>query len=233
VRPREADETHSGDQLEGFRLRTALELHDGVLQTLTGAALQIAVARKLLRSQPDRADEVLERLGSSVSAEQQELRLYVDELKGASSEWTDDSRGFAQRVATLLDRVGAIWEIEVASESSGDLALNPALSRQLVRMVQEATVNSARHSRASRVNVHIQANESRIILTISDDGHGFTFLGSYSDADLREQRLGPLSLKHRVWDAEGQIGINSTTEGSVVRIEVPVTSKTGRQEDGA
>jgi len=56
------------EQMAGLRLRTAMELHDGILQTLTGASLQIATARRLVHTDPAAAEEVLEALGQSVAA---------------------------------------------------------------------------------------------------------------------------------------------------------------------
>ena len=88
-------EAQLSQQMAELRLATAMELHDGILQILTGAAFQIAAAQRVVRQDPARAEEVLAELAQSVSAEQRELRLFVDEIKGEtpSSRWGRGTRG--------------------------------------------------------------------------------------------------------------------------------------------
>lgn len=216
------------NELAELRLRTALELHDGILQTLTGATLQIAVARKLLRNDPAAAEQVLAELGKSVSAEQQEMRMYVDEVKGGPSPaWADEGLGVADRIAALLDRVGAIWGVATSVDVAVGDGLTPEVVRRVLRVVQEATVNSARHGAARRVSVAVAADGHDVAIRVADDGRGFPFFGRYEHDALREQRLGPISLKHRVEEAGGRIAIESTPHGATVLVRMPAARGLG------
>ncbi len=199
-----------------------MELHDGILQTLTGAKLQIAVARKLVRRDPAAAEAVLAKLEDSVAAEQQEMRLYVDELKGRAPVWTDGTLGLTERVDALLDRVGAIWGLTTTADTQVTAQIGGELGRQILRIIQEATVNAARHSEAKKVAVSVELDGPDVTISITDDGLGFSFLGSYDNDALNEKRLGPLSLKHRVEETGGRISINSTPLGSTVFVRLPV-----------
>ena len=210
------------NEMAELRLRTARELHDGILQTLTGASLQIAVARRLMRKDAEAADQVLSTLGEAVAAEQQEMRLYVDEMKGRAAIWTDGTRRIGDRVAALLDRLGSIWGVTTTIETDFDGELGGEVGRQILRIVQESTGNAARHGGARNIGVAIRKGEGKVTIVIKDDGGGFSFLGEYDHEALREQRLGPLSLKHRVEDAGGRIGILSTAGGAVVTVDLPI-----------
>jgi len=210
-----------------LQLRTAMELHDGILQTLTGAKLQIAVARKLVRTDPDAAEKVLDNLGNSVAAEQQEMRLYVDELKGRAPAWIDGTLGLTQRIEALLDRVGAIWGLTATAETNVTGLIGGELGRQVLRIIQEATVNAARHSSAKAVSVSVKPDGPDLTISVADDGNGFSFLGNFDHKALKEQRLGPLSLKHRVEETGGRISINSTPQGSTVFVRLPVVLEEG------
>jgi len=205
-----------------LRLRTAMELHDGILQTLTGASLQIAVARRLVRQDPTAAEELLATLGETVRAEQQEMRLYVDEVKGENPLWPDGDPSLAGRIAAMLDRVRAIWGLSASLEGDIEDDLPAEVGRRILRIIQEATVNAARHGLAKTVTVTVGRDGPAITIRIADDGHGFPFLGDFDGDALREKRLGPLSLKHRVEDAGGRLSILSTRGGATVCVWIPV-----------
>lgn len=209
-------------EMAELRLRTAMELHDGILQTLTGASFQIAVARRLVRQDPARAEEVLAALAQSVSAEQQEMRLYVDEVKGRSPLWADGGLDLERRIEEMLERVSVIWGLAAVSRVRLPDGLSPETERRLVRITQEATVNAARHGGARSVNVSVGLDGHELVLEVSDDGHGFSFQGEFDDAELRARRLGPLSLKHRVAEAGGTLSIVSTPVGATLAVRIPL-----------
>ena len=213
-------------EMAEFRLRTALELHDGILQTLTGASFQIAAARRLVGQDPAAAEEVLAALARGVSAEQQELRLYVDEIKGQDALVDGALPDLEDRIRGMLDRVTVIWGVEAKAEVHVPEGLGVERERQLVRLVQEAVVNAARHGGAMSVEVTVEATGSDIGIRVSDDGHGFSFLGDFDHEVLKERRLGPLSLKRRVDSVGGRISILSTHQGSTLTLRVPVEGMT-------
>ena len=212
-------------EMSELRLRTAMELHDGILQTLTGASLQIAVARRLVRQDPVAAEELLATLGETVRAEQQEMRLYVDEVRGQNPLWPDGDHSMGGRIAAMLDRVRAIWGVSTCLETDVEDGLPEEMGRRVLRIIQEATVNAARHGLARAVAVKVGRDGPGITIRVADDGRGFPFLGDFDADALREKRLGPLSLKHRVEDAGGRLSVLSTRGGATVRIWLPVRSE--------
>ena len=62
------------------RLRLARDLHDGVLQTLTGAALQLQTARRLLARDAAAAEERLSQVQRIIAAGQNDLRFFIQQL---------------------------------------------------------------------------------------------------------------------------------------------------------
>jgi len=209
-------------EMAELRLRTALELHDGILQTLTGATLQLAVARRLVGTNPAAAEKVLVGLGDSIAAEQQEMRLYVDELKGSSPAWAGGTLELPERIEALLDRVGMIWGLTFSLEVRAPEGLGGEFGRRILRIIQEATVNAARHGAAKAISVSVAVDGPDLTISIADDGTGFSFFGKYDNETLKEKRLGPLSLKHRVEETGGRISIASTPQGSTVYVRLPL-----------
>ncbi len=212
-------------EMAELRLRTTMELHDGVLQTLTGASLQIEVARRLLRKDPDAAEQILYAVGEGIGAEQREIRLYVDEVKGHAPAWTDGSLALPERIETILKRVGMIWGVAISVDARVTVGVSAELGRQILRIVQESTVNAARHGAAKAVSVSVSLDGPEITITVTDNGKGFSFVGEYDNKALKEQRLGPLSLKHRVEEAGGSICINSAPGRSTVVVRLPLSKE--------
>jgi signal transduction histidine kinase len=87
----------------------------------------------------------------------------------------------------------------------------------LLRVVQEALHNIAKHSRAALVQVQLSGISRDLVLTISDDGVGF---------DLTRVRntvgLGLVSMRERMHLVGGRFDISSKP-GSGTRIQARVT----------
>lgn len=217
---RRHDEARNREEAE-LRLRTAGELHDGVLQMLTATSLQLEVARRLVKSDPDAAQEVLRRLDEGVRAEQREMRLFVDEMKIEEPLWAEGRLPLAERVDDMLHRISAIWGVETSLACDLPHAFDAEFERLVLRVIQEAVVNAARHGGAGSVSVRMADEGRAVAIELEDDGHGFPFQGDYSDRELRDQRLGPVSLKRRVRQGGGQMTIRSMPTGSWIRIDFP------------
>src|SRR5437868_2516010 len=67
------------------RVRLARELHDGVLQALTGATLQLEALSRLIDENPNAARNRLQVIERLIMEEQQELRTWIQKLKPASA----------------------------------------------------------------------------------------------------------------------------------------------------
>jgi signal transduction histidine kinase len=207
------------------RLRLARELHDGVLQALTGLALQAGRLRKLMARDPAQAESVLEEIEEAVLTEQRALRSVVEELKpGHTIEGSEpDCAGRLREVAT---RVAAQWDVRVHLELAQDTPPLPRrLSREVCRMAQESMVNAIRHGAAKDVRLQWGADADHVNLTVAYAGRGFaTFRGRHDLESLNRMKAGPLSLKQRVSELRGALIINSDDDGASVDIAIPLTS---------
>ena len=65
------------------RIRLARDLHDGALQSLTGIALRLAAARRLLDENGVEGRERLAEVQRLIAAEQRDFRFFIQELKPA------------------------------------------------------------------------------------------------------------------------------------------------------
>jgi len=74
---------------------------------------------------------------------------------------------------------------------------------------------------ASEVSVAIGAENGRVQIVVTDNGHGFPFQGEYDHATLTALQLGPVMLKERVESLGGTLAIGSTPAGARLDIKLP------------
>jgi signal transduction histidine kinase len=201
------------------RMRLARELHDGIAQSLAGAALQISGVRRTLGADPAAASR-LDDIETLLVHEQRELRLFMQELRPSSTVFEREG-ALPHRLDELCARVSRLWGIEVEAVATGELAA--PLAWEVYRLVQEALVNAARHAGATRVQVTVASTEDGARLRIADDGRGFPFRGAYDLATLNARAIGPVSLKERVAALRGDLLVRSSDQGTVIEISIPAS----------
>jgi signal transduction histidine kinase len=200
------------------RIRVSRDLHDGVLQALTGIRLELQAIAETVGPNADR----LRALERALAIEQRELRLFIDELKPAA-------RGMAEAdpVATRLNemcaRFSVEWKIPVTLRvTPPDIALPRTVEQALRLMIHEGVSNALKHGHPSRVAIDVETNESQLKVAITDDGLGFPFRGRLEHEELAGFSAGPVSLRERVGALDGRLSVESRPTGSRVEFVIPV-----------
>jgi signal transduction histidine kinase len=203
-------------ELSEERARFARELHDGVLQSLTGLALQLRAVRRLLDSDPAAARDQLEELENQVAAEQADMRFFVQQMKPLAVAGNEVNAALTAHLRALGERMQRQWglRIELTVEPLAR-QLSEALAHASFRIVQEALANAARHGAATGAQVRLATTGEQLHLTVADNGRGFAFRGRYDLAALDAMGQGPASL-------EGELAIESTPSGARLEIALPL-----------
>ncbi|MGE2726280.1 sensor histidine kinase [Mycolicibacterium pulveris] len=166
-----ADERHNREVAE--------HLHDGPLQTLLAARLELDEVRE--RS----ADPALESVHAALQQTATALRFTVTQLH--------------PQVLAQLGLAPAIRELLRRFESRGDYTVladlddvgKPESQQLLYRAARELLANIHKHAGATTVRIGLSRRNDRIVLTVDDDGTGF-------DPAIVEQYV-----------ADGHIGLGS------------------------
>jgi len=212
------------------RLHLARNLHDGVLQSLTGAAIHLATIPRLLDQEPLKAREHLRDVQQLLVAEQQDLRCLIQALRPSLAANPETPFALAPRLKGLGEHLERLWDVAVDMRLEGlERALPGALSHGLYLMIHEALINTARHAGASSVCVALSVQDTSVQLMGRDNGHGFPFHGHYDLAALTALSLGPRMLRERVVSLGGHFTIDSTAAGACLSITVPL-GRPGAQE---
>lgn len=208
------------------RVRFARDLHDGVVQSLTGAALRLGTLPTLFEKDPQAARRTVEEVGELIAEEQRALRRFVEATRDAGRAVTPP---LSRQLPEILASVERHWGVRITWENSLERsAISPLLGEEIFYMVREAAVNSARHGKASTVSVRIAMGEDgQVAVVVEDDGQGFPFSGRYGLAELKRLRRGPRSLRDRVSALGGDLTLDSSEGGSRLEISLPAVSDDG------
>jgi NarL family two-component system sensor histidine kinase LiaS len=149
------------------RDRLARDLHDTVKQHLFAAAMQLGAAKAHLQRQPERAEACLTEASELVGTSQRELVSLLQELRPRAlrGPWPEPLR---QQVESWSARTGISADVRLDAGP-----MSPTTAEALLRILQEALANVARHSGASRVRVWLgSTGPERQALVVEDDGRG-------------------------------------------------------------
>jgi signal transduction histidine kinase len=205
------------------RVRLARDLHDSLLQSQTGVALQLVAARRLLDRDPVVGKQRLADVQQQLERDELELRTFVSRLRPAARPVIPAALSLAERLDELRQRVERQWEIHVRLQLDATDGLPDELLEGTYRLAQESVVNAARHADASIIDVRVTQSNGHLELRIADDGRGFPFQGTYDLAALNGMNEGPLTLKERVADLGGDLTLVSAESGTELLITLPLT----------
>ncbi len=157
---------------ENERRRIALDLHDGLGQTLSLVKLSIEEAtRSMSTGSSGQAAQTLAGLGPTVKSALTELRRISMNLRPST---LDDLGILATLSWYFREFESACPELHLQREVSVAEADVPDLLKiTIFRIVQEATGNALKHAKADRLRVRLKSQEGALILLIEDNGQGF------------------------------------------------------------
>lgn len=217
-------------QLEAMReerRRMSRDIHDGILQALTAAALELEAAARLIDSDPVTARGCVLAVCELIGNEQRELRALIHATATESSTSVSISE-IAAVLETVRDRIGKQWGLRVELTIAGHGTVPRDLADDIYSIVQEGLANVARHARAQTARVSLSLLD-RVKVMIADDGCGFRFHGRYELTDLVSRNIGPVSLRERVAARRGSLVLTSAPSGSRLEISLSCTQPRARR----
>lgn len=208
------------------RVRFARDLHDGLLQSLTGTALQLEAIRHALPHDPDTARKRLEEIQHLIVAEQRNIRSYIRELKPVALLASRAQADLGATLRSLPGRMERQWGLRVDLRVTGDLRESEAagLGHHIGHIVHEALANAARHGGASAARVDVEERADHVAISVSDNGRGFPFRGRYDLPALDAMGAGPVTLKERIAALRGGLVVDSTDGGARLEMVLPLSA---------
>jgi signal transduction histidine kinase len=191
------------------RQSIASVLHDGAAQQVFAAVLGVRAARQAghpASSELGECQEVLE-----------QALLQLRTLSHLLHPPLLDEAGLGPALRAYVAGFNIRSGLALALEGAEGLArLSPEAEHALFRMVQEALLNVLRHSGGARARVRVEQDDTRVHVTVSDEGHGFPVA---TRPGL--PTVGLASMRQRLLQVGGSVELRSGATGTEVRASVP------------
>ena len=193
---------------EEERRRIRRDLHDGLGPTLASLRLQLAAARRLLGSDPDRADDILADVVGQMNQTTSEIRRLVYDLRPPLL----DELGLIAAIRNHPGSLGAV-EVDVAPDELPPLPA--AVEVALYRIATEAIHNAVRHSGGQHCHVRIRVEDASVHMTVTDDGRGLP--------DPLVAGVGVSGIRERASEIGGTVDwVTGADGGTTVVTDVPL-----------
>lgn len=204
--------SHLVQAQEDERARIAADVHDDSVQALAAVELRLQVMhQQLVTANPDLLDDCGE-LQVAVRGASERLRHLLFDLESPARR-TDLATALEEAAAFVLEDAVA-WDVEVRDEP----ALSTADRVTAYRVAKEAITNARKHARASRVVIRLGVLDGGLLLTVTDDGHGFRV----DEADPQPGHLGLPGMRDRAAVAGGRLEVSSEPgTGTTVTLWLP------------
>jgi signal transduction histidine kinase len=191
------------------RVKLERDIHDGAQQHLVALAINLQLAASLIDEEPTRAETVLDQQGAAAVR--------------AKTVLTQLSRGIYPQLLVQEGLAGALSHVATSSGLPVVVSVDPftrpepEIEEALYFCCLEAVQNSAKHSGASQITIHVGPVErTGVHVTIEDNGAGFDGQGASAPPGR-----GFVNMHDRMDAIGGSILISSaTTRGTRISLSV-------------
>jgi PAS domain S-box-containing protein len=153
------------------RERIAMDIHDGVIQSLYAVALSLSAHERLLDVEAEETRQALQRARMQISNIIQEIREVIFDLRQHRRQLPDLQTGLKSLATEPFGHT--LIHVDLELEDGTDRFLDPVRVNSILYIAREAMSNVIRHAGASRVMIRLARMEEKLVLTIRDNGRGF------------------------------------------------------------
>ena len=223
---------HQAGRLEE-RERLARDIHDTLAQGLSSIVLlaragraSASTAEAASPESKNAATDVFSTIEDTARDNLAEARRFVRDLTApsAQADLPDAITEILQRMRRRGSGLGESTEFRVNFSGDTHRRLPESVVTAVVRCVQEALNNVAKHAHADHAVVSVAVLGDELTVDIFDDGRGFDPVQTPQRASSHGYGLG--GIKQRIAALSGTVNIESAPgEGTVVAARIPLTSQ--------
>lgn len=203
------------------------ELHDTVLNDLASIAIAVEGAEQCLDDR-ERLRLKLEQIRNNTAESSRQLRNFLWVIDDRQNTWEDIANSLRRLGYDLLGHLDVAFELEAYIRDTQAIAPTPAIKHTIYKVFREALINIGKHAAATRVESLLAVDDSRLEISVSDDGVG-----------IAASRHGPeghglKNMQRRVREQGGVLSIYSQPgAGTRLVMELPFRQggRTGPEAD--
>jgi signal transduction histidine kinase len=191
------------------RQRIAMELHDGVIQSLYAIGMQL----QIFRMSPQIPDKDVAKIIHDLDIVIGEIRRYILNLKS-----TDHPRkSFPSQLSEIIERLHPPHEMTIHTHVEGDTSkLDSGITEAISQIVFEAASNAIRHGHPKQILITVKVVHGNLSISVEDDGIGF-------DPETTQMGLGLENIQRRTKLLGGSVEIVSADRvGTTIYVGIPL-----------
>jgi len=205
---------------EDARKKLARDLHDGPTQSVAAIAMRLNFVRTLLKRNPTRVDEEIEKIEDLARKTTKEIRHMLFTLRPLVLE--------TQGLVPALDQyIHKLHETDNSLElflDAGRLSDRVSKDAQgvIFYIIEEAVGNARKHAQAQHIWIKLHEEASQLVAEVRDDGIGFEVQAVQASYDKRGS-LGMVNMNERAALVKGKLTVASAPgQGTHVMLTMPL-----------
>ena len=192
------------------RNRIAREIHDALGHTLTGAIIQLEVAKQLIYSSPEKAVVSIQKTQDITRNGFNDVKRAIKALRPVMIE----ENTLADGLQLLFERMKSHYAYNVNDTIMLPESISDELKISVYRVIQELITNSIRHGKADELDLVIEHQFNTIRINCHDNGKG---------CSLIKEGNGLRGIKERINKFGGSVSFSSEiNEGFSAMIYIPL-----------
>ncbi|NUM44740.1 MAG: GAF domain-containing sensor histidine kinase, partial [Anaerolineales bacterium] len=198
------------------RQRLARDLHDSVTQLIFSVMLIAQSVGPAFKKNVAEGERRIQRMLDLSQQALTEMRALLAELRPVSPV----EQGLLPALRQHVDRISARERLQIQLIDQNYRPQVQTTEEALFRIVQEALNNTLKHARAKTVEIALGQTAGQIVLTVSDNGRGFSPENSAEQAT--ESRFGIRGMRERVSRLGGRLDFDARPGiGTTIRVTLP------------
>lgn len=202
---------------EEERQRIAADIHDDSIQVMVALGLRLQILQEELEGSEHIS--FLAQLEDTLQRTIARLRYLIFELRPPAL----DREGLGPALRAYLEQTMA--SLDIAHRVENHLVVEPPLETRVIiyRIAQEVLANVRKHAEAKKVDVLLEDADNGVIVTIRDDGVGFS---PQKLLDSLPGHLGLVAMRERAEMAGGWLKLRSVPgTGTTVEFWIPAQAR--------
>jgi len=203
------------------RVRIAREIHDVVAHHVSVMGIQAGAARRILKQQPEKANELLTQIETSsrqAVAEMQRLLGFLRQQSQVDELAPQPSLKQLDNLVNHMREAGLPVEVKIEGEPQ---LLPPGVDLSAYRIVQESLTNTLKHAGPASAHVTIRYMLNTLELEIQDDGRNLA-----PEETLEGKGRGIIGMRERVTLHGGQFTAGRAPgTGFIVKAKLPLKGR--------
>jgi len=209
---------YGGDSefIESERQRLAREIHDGLIQELTGAVLQLELCEKMFKKDASQILDPLTEAKKQARKCLQQMRKLTFDLRLTAVKELGLVEALRRHCDELSQENGIAIELK-ATKVQVELPLS--IARSLFCIAREALLNATKHAKARRIQVSVSFDERHVMLAAKDDGTGFDVEPALAKAE-EQKKFGIVGMREQAHLLGGSLHMESSRRSGTEVIAV-------------